>query len=68
MMGLPQQASTHQHEILYQGLTSKPKLAYAQEASTVTIHRNTDCIWPENPVTPDEDTLAPLSPERLKRL
>jgi hypothetical protein len=50
LMGFPQQTSMHQHQILCQQPTSQPKLAYAQEASTVAIHHNTDCIWPENPV------------------
>jgi hypothetical protein len=40
-MGFPQQTSTHQHEILCQRPPSQPKLAYAQEASTIPIHRNT---------------------------
>jgi hypothetical protein len=65
-MGLPQQASTHQHKILCQGHTSKPKLAYAQEASTVTIHCNSNPIWPENPVYTRQSTSPPLLPKRLK--
>ncbi len=58
-MGFPQQASAHQHEILYQRPTFQPKLAYAQETSTIAIHRNTDRIWPKKPVTPDKDISAP---------
>ena len=49
-IGFSKQPSTHWHEILCQKPTSQPKLAYAQEASTIAIHRNTNCIWPENPV------------------
>ncbi len=49
-MGFPQQASMHWHEILCQRPTFQPELAYAQKASTFAIHRNTNCIWPENPV------------------
>jgi hypothetical protein len=48
--------------------SSQPELAYAQEASTFAIHRNTDCIWPKTQYTPDEDTSAPLSPERIKHI
>ncbi len=45
----PQQVNTHWHENLCQRPTPQPKLAYAQEASTITIHCNSDCIWPEHP-------------------
>jgi hypothetical protein len=49
-MGFPQQASTHQHEILCQQPTSLSELAYAQEASTLAVQRNTNHIWPKKPV------------------
>jgi hypothetical protein len=49
-MGFFQQASTHRHEILCQQPTSQHEFAYAQEASTLAFHRNTDCILPKKSV------------------
>jgi hypothetical protein len=58
-MGFPQQASMHRHEIVCQRLTPQPKLAYAQEASTVAIHHNTIAYGQKIQFAPDKDTLPP---------
>ncbi len=58
-MGLPQQASADQHKILSQRLTSQPKLAYAQEASTVAVYCNINCVWPEKPVYTRQRHIGP---------
>jgi hypothetical protein len=68
LIGFPQQVSTHRHEILCQQDTSQPDVAYAQEASTFAIHCNTIAYGQKTQHTPEEDTLAPLLPERLKRV
>ncbi len=67
-IGFPQQASTHQHEILCQQPTSQPELAYAQEAPTLPFTATPMAYGQKAQYMPDEDTSAPLLPECIESI